>query len=302
MIGNILIVLAVNVFKNMRKPFNIFHGNLAFADLLFAIATIFRAIEYVSGKTVYTEFICISAGYTIEASFTVSVLTLTVMSKDRYDAITKPLENKKTMKQNIVKMVFVWLFAFASCSVSIIAYSIETVNDQPICKNIFSSKQNLIYYSVQSAIVYFIPMIIMAFCHLKLSHVLLEKKKNIISQNLSDDARLKEHQKIKKVVQLVLILTVTFFVFWSPFIFIRIINHAGVEIHQTLNTFSHFWVFCSTVNNFIIYSLKRKDFRCSFKRLLLCGCFTRKDSTTPSAVVKYYWKMKYRREKTGEGK
>ena len=196
-IGNILIVLAVNVFKNMRKPFNIFHGNLAFADLLFAIATIFRAIQYVSGKTVYTEFTCISAGYATEASYTVSVLTLTVMSKDRYNAVIKPLENKKSMKQNIVKLVIVWLFALASCSVSIFAYSIQTVNDQPNCINIFSSKQNLIYYTVQSAIVYFIPMIIMAFCHLKLSHVLLEKKRNIISQNLSDDARLKEHRKIK---------------------------------------------------------------------------------------------------------
>ena len=149
-IGNILIVLVVNVFKNMRKPFNIFHGNLAFADLLFAIATIFRAIQYVSGKTVYTEFTCISAGYATEASYTVSVLTLTVMSKDRYNAVIKPLENKKSMKQNIVKLVIVWLFALASCSVSIFAYSIQTVNDQPNCINIFSSKQNLIYYTVHA--------------------------------------------------------------------------------------------------------------------------------------------------------
>ena len=94
-VGNILIVLSVNVFKNMRKPFNVFHGNLAFADLSFAIATIFDAIQFVSEIMVYTEFTCTLAGLIIESSYTVSVLTLTVMSKDRYDVVTKPFEKKK---------------------------------------------------------------------------------------------------------------------------------------------------------------------------------------------------------------
>ena len=89
----------------MRKPFNVFHGNLAFADLLFAVATIFDAIQFVSGIMVYTEFTCVLSGIIIESSYTVSVLTLTVMSKDRYDVVTKPFKNTRTIKQNIVKVV-----------------------------------------------------------------------------------------------------------------------------------------------------------------------------------------------------
>ena len=118
-VGNILIVLSVNVFKNMRKPFNAFHGNLAFADLLFAIATIFDAIQFVSGIMVYTEFTCVLSGIIIESSYTVSVLTLTVMSKDRYDVVTKPFKNTRTIKRNIVKVVFVWLIALATCSATL---------------------------------------------------------------------------------------------------------------------------------------------------------------------------------------
>lgn len=282
--GNILIMLAVNVFKSMRKPFNVFHGNLALADFLFAVATIFDAIDFVTGETVYSEFTCILTGYLVEVSYTVSVLTLTVMAKDRYEVVDKPLKNKKTLKQNIIIMFFVWLFSLGLCSVLTYAYTMQTVNDTLQCVNRFSSKEKLIYYAVQSAIVYLAPMTIMTFCHSKLSKVLLEKKKNIILQNLTDDARLKEHRKIMKAVQLVLILTVTFFLLWSPFIFIRLIHHAGVEINQKLDKFSHFCVFCSTANNFIIYSVKRKDFRNSFKRLL-CGCFVRESSAKPTTVV-----------------
>ena len=160
----------------------------------------------------------------------------------------------------------------------------QMVNDTLKCVNRFNSKEQLIYYAIQSPFVYLVPMAIMTFCHSKLSKVLLEKKKTIILQNLTDDARLKEHRKILKVVQLVLILTVTHFLLWSPFIFIRLMNHAGVEINRTLDRFSHFCVFCSTANNFIIYSVKRKDFRNSFKRLL-CGCFVRESSAKPTTVV-----------------
>ena len=286
-VGNILIVLSVNVLKNMKKPFNVFHGNLAFADLLFAIATIFDAIQFVSGIMVYTEFTCVLSGIIIESSYTVSVLTLTVMSKDRYDVVTKPFKNMRTMKQNIVKVVLVWIVSLATCSATLYSYRVGIEDGKEKCLNRFTSKQNLIYYSVQSAICYFIPMMIMVFCHLKLSKILIEKHKNMISENLADNIKLKEHQKTKKVVELVLILTITFFIFWSPFIFIRIINHSGVYIDPTLDKFSHFWVFCSTTNNFIIYTIKRKDFRDSFKMLLLCRCFTRKESTKPSVSLSF---------------
>ena len=65
------------------------------------------------------------------------------------------------------------------------------------------------------------------------------------------------------------------------------INHSGVYIDPTLDKFSHFWVFCSTTNNFIIYIIKRKDFRNSFKTLLLCRCFSRKESTKPSVILSF---------------
>ena len=286
-VGNILIVLSVNVFKEMRKPFNVFHGNLAFADLSFAIATIFDAINFVSGIMVYSEFTCTLSGLIIESSYTVSVLTLTVMSKDRYNVVTKPFKNRRTMKQNIIKMVFVWIISIATCSATLYSYRVGLEDGEEKCLNRFTSKQSLIYYSVQSLICYFIPMMIMVLCHLKLTKILTEKHKSMISQNLADNIRLKEHQKTKSVVQLVLILTITFFIFWSPFIFIRIINHSGVYIDPTLDKFSHFWVFCSTTNNFIIYALKRKDFRDSFKRLLLCKCFSGKQSNKPRIVMSF---------------
>lgn len=114
-------------------PFNVFHGNLAFSDLL-----------TVSGKTVHSEITCKLAGSVIKTTYTVSLLTLIVMSKDRYDLVTKPLENKSTWKQNTIKLVFVWLFALATCLILTYVNTLPIVDDELKCTNRFSSNGRLI--------------------------------------------------------------------------------------------------------------------------------------------------------------
>ena len=80
--GNILIVLTVSIFKDIKKSFNIFHGNLTFADLLCTVGAIFETVFLVTGETVYSEISCKLVGCVIQSSYTVSVITLTVTSKD----------------------------------------------------------------------------------------------------------------------------------------------------------------------------------------------------------------------------
>ena len=131
---------------------------------------------------------------------------------------------------------------------------------------------------VYSVIVYIIPMAVMIICHFKISKTLIENEK-AISNNLLDETRLNEHWKIEHVIQLLLILTTTFFVLWISFIFIKIIHHAGVKTSPILDKFSNLCVFSSTVNNFINYNLKRKDFHESFKILTFFERYARKKSS-----------------------
>ena len=80
------------------------------------------------------------------------------MSKDRYDLVTKPLENKSTWKQNTIKLVFVWLFALVTCLILTYVNTLPIVDDELKCTNRFSSNGRLICSAVQSVIKYVIPM------------------------------------------------------------------------------------------------------------------------------------------------
>ena len=141
--GNILIVLTVTIFKDIKKWFNIFHGNLTFADLLCTIGAIFETVYLVTGVTVYSEISSKLVGCVMQSSYYVSVIALTVTSKDSHDLDTKPLENRSTRKQKSIKLVVASLFALATRSILTYANTLWIVDDETKCTNGFSSNERL---------------------------------------------------------------------------------------------------------------------------------------------------------------
>ncbi|XP_004206621.1 cholecystokinin receptor type A isoform X1 [Hydra vulgaris] len=84
-----------------------------------------------------------------------------------------------------------------------------------------------------------------------------------------------EREKVRaskrmKAIRLLFVVTVTFFILWSPFTFFRILRLAGIEISGYLYKLSELLIFSSTAVNGFIYAFMSLPFRNSFKALIMC--------------------------------
>ena len=176
-VGNILIVISVVKFKHLKTVVNIFLANLAIADVLFVVLSLFDATQFILQRWVFGDILCRLQSTAIEVSYTVSVVTLATVAVERYLSICHPHRKKRNVRQSIHASIFIWIFAILFCGVLAYGYHSREEKGRYKCLNDHWSKQSrLIFYIVHSLIVYFLPLLILCFSHYKISGV-LEKQR-----------------------------------------------------------------------------------------------------------------------------
>ncbi|KAK9717802.1 7 transmembrane receptor (rhodopsin family) [Popillia japonica] len=113
-VGNILVCVAVCLVRKLRRPCNYLLVSLAVSDLCVAILVMPMAMIYEIKQTwIFGEIACnLWVSFDV-LSCTASILNLCMISVDRYNAITKPLDYgvKRTPKRMIIYVFLVWLGA-----------------------------------------------------------------------------------------------------------------------------------------------------------------------------------------------
>uniref|UniRef100_A0A8C5WJ30 5-hydroxytryptamine receptor 7 n=1 Tax=Leptobrachium leishanense TaxID=445787 RepID=A0A8C5WJ30_9ANUR len=158
--GNGLVIISVCIVKKLRQPSNYLVVSLAAADLSVAIAVMPFVIitdlvggEWLFGKVFCNVFIAMDV-----MCCTASIMTLCVISVDRYLGITRPLtyparQNGKLM----AKMVFiVWLLS-ASITLPPLFGWAQNVTVERMCL----ISQDFGYTVYSTAVAFYIPMTVM---------------------------------------------------------------------------------------------------------------------------------------------
>ncbi|KAM9143947.1 5-hydroxytryptamine receptor 7-like [Pangshura tecta] len=158
--GNALVIIAVCIVKKLRQPSNYLVISLAAADLSVAFAVMPFVIitdlvggEWLFGKVFCNVFIAMDV-----MCCTASIMTLCVISVDRYLGITRPLtypvrQNGKLM----AKMVFiVWLLS-ASITLPPLFGWAKNVNVERVCL----ISQDFGYTVYSTGVAFYIPMTVM---------------------------------------------------------------------------------------------------------------------------------------------
>lgn len=113
-VGNILVCVAVCLVRKLRRPCNYLLVSLAVSDLCVAILVMPMAMFYeIQREWNFGPIVCnLWVSFDV-LSCTASILNLCMVSVDRYNAITKPLEYgvKRTPKRMIIYVFFVWFGA-----------------------------------------------------------------------------------------------------------------------------------------------------------------------------------------------
>ncbi|KAM6956172.1 5-hydroxytryptamine receptor 7-like [Aplochiton taeniatus] len=158
--GNLLVVISVCFVKKLRQPSNYLIVSLALADLSIAIAVMpFVSItDLIGGQWIFGQFFCNVFIAMDVMCCTASIMTLCVISIDRYLGITKPLTYP--VRQNgccMAKMILsVWLLS-ASITLPPLFGWAQNVNDGHVCL----ISQDFGYTVYSTAMAFYIPMSVM---------------------------------------------------------------------------------------------------------------------------------------------
>lgn len=158
--GNGLVIISVCIVKKLRQPSNYLVVSLAAADLSVAIAVMPFVIitDLVGGKWLFGKVFCNVFIAMDVMCCTASIMTLCVISVDRYLGITRPLtyparQNGKLM----AKMVFiVWLLS-ASITLPPLFGWAQNVTVEKTCL----ISQDFGYTVYSTAVAFYIPMTVM---------------------------------------------------------------------------------------------------------------------------------------------
>ncbi|KAM9325326.1 5-hydroxytryptamine receptor 7 [Gastrophryne carolinensis] len=165
--GNCLVVISVCFVKKLRQPSNYLIVSLALADLSVAIAVMpfVSVTDLIGGKWIFGHFFCNVFIAMDVMCCTASIMTLCVISIDRYLGITRPLtypvrQNGKCMAKMIL---CVWLLS-ASITLPPLFGWAQNVNDDNVCL----ISQDFGYTIYSTAVAFYIPMSVMLFMYYRI--------------------------------------------------------------------------------------------------------------------------------------
>lgn len=115
--GNLLTMLVVSRFRELRTTTNLYLSSMAFSDLLIFLCMpldLFRLWQYRPWN--FGDLLCKLFQFVSESCTYATVLTITALSVERYFAICFPLRAKVVVTKGRVKLVILVIWAVAFCS------------------------------------------------------------------------------------------------------------------------------------------------------------------------------------------
>ena len=277
-VGN-LVVLCICA-KNGRKNaafqptrtgfFNLYIANLAIADLLFTQLTIFDAVYAILDEWSMGAMLCKVQGFLVELCYSASILTLIAISRERLKSMSD-LQMKSRLqriKERKSRSAFVWIVAIVLCSPLLYAYNLkeETSGIVRCYNDAWSHVGRRIYYSITAVILFIVPLVIMIWTQLKIKRVF--KSQVAPNQQIAISMRARQ----KKASRMLFVVTIVFFAFWSPFIFIRTLRYFRWYEGFIIWKLSQLSTIASAGANPFIYSFYSTHFRVYIKRFVTCKC------------------------------
>ena len=166
--GNLLVVIAIATDKNLKTTQNWFIASLAVADFLLGLVIMpFSLANELMGYW-YFGFLWCDLWKAIDVLLcTASILSICLISLDRYWSITRAIEysRQRTPKRAAIMIAAVWLLSAVICVPPLIGWKNPLpVTMYPLC--LLSDDIGYILYSTMGS--FYIPCVIMVFVYLKI--------------------------------------------------------------------------------------------------------------------------------------
>uniref|UniRef100_UPI0037E7E73E chemokine (C motif) receptor 1a, duplicate 1 n=1 Tax=Semicossyphus pulcher TaxID=241346 RepID=UPI0037E7E73E len=215
LVGNILVLVILALYENLKSLTNIFILNLAVSDLVFTTGLPFWAIYHIWGW-IFSEIVCKIVTFVFFTGFYSSILFLTIMTIYRYLSVVHPFSGLKTKRfiTGVFLSFLVWMISIGAALPSLLYSAIIPIPhkgehtlgceyESDLLRNIGVSQQNIFFL---------FAFIVISFCYIQI----LKK---------ITGARARSHTK-NRAVKLVFSIVALFFLGWVPYnvaIFLRVL-------------------------------------------------------------------------------
>ncbi|XP_062610359.1 allatostatin-A receptor-like [Saccostrea cucullata] len=174
--GNALVIVVILAFPRMRNITNMFLLSLASADLLLVLICVpIKCATYFSYTWRMGAFLCTFTHYVQNVSMVCSVITLTVMSIERFIAIIYPLRARSlcTVRHSKFVIAAVWILSFIYTMPVIFIQDLHEVGRRVKaywCMKKYSQPvYSLLFEIYMFFILFIVPMTIMLFTYSRIS-------------------------------------------------------------------------------------------------------------------------------------
>lgn len=269
LLGNTLVLYAFKVFRKLRNVTNYFIVSLATADILVALGSMpLWAAYLIGGPPVIRHlwmqqlwhFLDILCG-------TASIINLCFISLERCICISTPLKHRLivTTGKALVSIVCIWTFAATVAGIKIITWNYPPP----------------MYELTVTITCFILPLIVMVICYVKMYQAARYQIKKMIFTVEGKPKRflLSRELKAAKTVGVVI---GAFIICWCPFFVLNLVYALCLHCRPLPNEsilVAKWMHYVNSVLNPIIYACMNKDFRSSFKKIViyLCACVMCKD-------------------------
>uniref|UniRef100_A0AAV2MDM5 G-protein coupled receptors family 1 profile domain-containing protein n=2 Tax=Knipowitschia caucasica TaxID=637954 RepID=A0AAV2MDM5_KNICA len=267
LLGNVLVMFGVVRYTKMKTATNIYIFNLALADALATSTLPFQSAKMLMGTWPFGELLCKAVMAIDYYNMFTSILSLTMMSVDRYVAVCHPvraLDFRTPAKAKIIN-VCIWIVSSAvGVPVTVMAVT-KDYKGVVICTLEFPEPDW--YWNTVTKISVFIfafvvPVLVITVCYGLM--ILRLKSVRLLSGSKEKD------RNLRRITRMVLVVVAAFVICWTPihiFIIVRII----IPIDQSSLVVVASWHLCIALGytnsslNPVLYAFLDENFKRCFR-------------------------------------
>ncbi|KAG7317460.1 hypothetical protein KOW79_018495 [Hemibagrus wyckioides] len=282
--GNLLTILVVLKYKDMRTTTNLYLCSMALSDLLIFLCMpldLYRVWRYRPWNL--GEHLCKLFQFVSESCTYSAVLSITALSVERYVAICFPLRAKVLVTRGRVKalILLLWLVALCSAGPIFALVGVEHENgtdphETNECKATERAiRSGLLTVMVWiSSVFFFLPVLCLTVLYSLISRTLWRRKKNPVGPMSSRD------KNNTQTVKMLAVVVFAFVLCWLPFHLGRYLFSKSSEANSPLitqiseycNLVSFVMFYFNAAINPILYNIMSKKYRVMACRLFGVRC------------------------------